>query len=136
MNFDTNQMSVFVFCRRYKNIYKHPDSLAVADSNFTGETSYTEQFIGTRVSCLDKVIFSTVLQFQTNTPAPARHPWETSKENAIGIGDMEEMTTTRFECSNTYGSFTNITNSVPLLNPSIPESSSKSTQIPADRPSP
>ena len=34
---------------RYRNPYKHPDTLAVADAHFDGATSYTEQFIPTRV---------------------------------------------------------------------------------------
>ena len=34
---------------RYRNPYKQPDTLVVADANFDGSTSYTEQYVPTRV---------------------------------------------------------------------------------------
>ena len=34
---------------RYRNPYKQPDTLAVADANFDGSTNYTEQYVPTRV---------------------------------------------------------------------------------------
>ena len=34
---------------RYRNPYKQPDTLAVAEAIFDGSTSYTEQYVPTRV---------------------------------------------------------------------------------------
>ena len=45
---------------RYRNPYKHPDTLAVADANFDGSTSYTEQYVPTRV----------ILYIEYNTTTP------------------------------------------------------------------
>ena len=52
VNFDTDSYAYQQDQRkltRYRNPYKHPDTLAVADAHFDGATSYTEQFIPTRV---------------------------------------------------------------------------------------
>ena len=53
VNFDTDSYTYQQDQRklsRYRNPYKHPDTLAVADAHFDGATSYTEQYIPTRVN--------------------------------------------------------------------------------------
>ena len=52
VNFDTDSYAYQTDERklsRYRNPYKHPDTLAVADAHFDGATSYTQEFIPTRV---------------------------------------------------------------------------------------
>ena len=58
----------------------------MANSNFSSETNYQQEFLPTRVS----------------TPGPAYHTWDISEENNMGTGDMEEKTTTRYDVD-TYG---------------------------------
>ena len=78
VNFDTDSYAYQQDQRkltRYRNPYKHPDTLAVADAHFDGATSYTEQFIPTRVintdfHRLDKVDTLTESDADTNWSAP------------------------------------------------------------------
>merc|ERR1712012_1297705 len=67
---------------RYRNPYKQPDSLAVADASFDVSTSYTEQYLPNR----------------TRSPGLVRHPWESSNLISAGPGpDGLEVTTTNDE---------------------------------------
>ena len=100
VNFDTDSYTYQQDQRklsRYRNPYKHPDTLAVADAHFDGATSYTEQYIPTRVSFF-KGLFKSFLSndpCQASTPDPVRHPWTTSNVIAGGHRDDHlERTTT------------------------------------------
>ena len=77
---------------RYRNPYKQPDTLAVADAYFDGSTSYTEQYVPTRV-ILTMVYHLLISELQANTPSLARHPWETSNVIAAGVGELDKTTT-------------------------------------------
>ena len=81
-----------ILSSRYRNPYKQPDTLAVADANFDGSTSYTEQYVPTRVKSLLGILL-TILTLQTNTPSLARHPWDTSNVISAGVGELDKTTT-------------------------------------------
>ena len=72
VNFDTDSYTYQQDQRklsRYRNPYKHPDTLAVADAHFDGATSYTEQYIPTRVN-INKEGSVPFDQFTHDRPAP------------------------------------------------------------------
>ena len=99
VNFDTDSYAYQTDERklsRYRNPYKHPDTLAVADAHFDGATSYTQEFIPTRVEdSLNMLAAISVPVFQAKTPEPVRHPWTTSNVIAGGHRDDDlEKTTT------------------------------------------
>ena len=98
VNFDTDSYTYQQDQRklsRYRNPYKHPDTLAVADAHFDGATSYTEQYIPTRVNNNKEGSFLSYYPCQASTPDPVRHPWTTSNVIAGGHRDdhLEQTTT-------------------------------------------